>query len=226
MTGFTFPPPPGLLNFEIDLKPISLQGSPELKRAVRDAVAALVNPAQYLLSGEVEVAVTWLLHESERYFGVHSPDIDNILKPLLDGLSGPQALIVNDCQVQSVRCHWVDWPWKKHQLQFDVRYSPDDWIGKDGLFWVELTDKLCMPLNSGVPLLMQARLLDQWESMFLVRKQLFAINGDDRAGKYVMPLQMPFHRARLQGYEVIQLAALRRRLAREMVSKNGRPVSE
>jgi hypothetical protein len=91
------------------------------------------------------------VHESERYQGTWSPDIDNILKPLLDGMSGPQGLLVNDCQAQSVRCSWIDSPTLDHRLQFELRFSPDEWIRKDGLIWIEFRRKLCLPLSTQIP---------------------------------------------------------------------------
>src|SRR5689334_20678474 len=103
------PPPPGTLTFDVTAKPRSLQSRSLLKQVVKDRMKAAVLGRPYLLSGDVEIRITWLIHEREHYFGVHAPDIDNILKPLLDGISGPEGILVNDCQVQSVSCSWIDW---------------------------------------------------------------------------------------------------------------------
>lgn len=212
---WTVPPPPGLLTFEIDLKPVSLQSAPRLRQGVMAQVANIVNASEYLLSGEVEVGVNWILHEKERYYGVHSPDIDNILKPLLDGMSGPDGILVNDCQVQSVRCHWIDWTSDNHRLQFEVRFSPDDWIRKKSLLWVDVQDKLCMPLNSDIPTAAQRLLVEAWERMFKARRQVVEDFGNYEVGKCFMPVQMPFHRARLRGYKVVALGEMKQRLNQE-----------
>ena len=209
---WTVPPPPGLLTFEIDLKPVSLQSAPKLRQGVKSQVAHFVKASEYLLSGEVEVGVTWILHERERYYGVHSPDIDNILKPLLDGMSGPDGILVNDCQVQSVRCDWIDWTSDDHRLQFEVRFSPDDWVPKKSLLWVDVQDKLCMPLNTDVPTAAQRLLIERWERMFEGRRHVLEELGNYEVGKYFMSVQMPFHRARLRGYEVVSLDEMKRRL--------------
>jgi hypothetical protein len=37
-----------------------------------------------LLSGDVQVGIEWTLHEEARYEQDAAPDVDNILKPLLD----------------------------------------------------------------------------------------------------------------------------------------------
>lgn len=175
-------------------------------------VANFVKPCEYLLSGEVEVRVTWILHEKERYFGVHSPDIDNILKPLLDGMSGPDGLLINDCQVQSVHCYWIDWSSDEHRLQFETRFSPEDWIQKKGLIWVEVAGKLCMPLNTDMPMPAQRLMVEAWERMFDARRQVVERTGSYSAGKYLMPVQMSFHRARLRGYQVIPIKDVKKQL--------------
>ena len=209
MSPFQLPPPPGLLAFEINLRPVSLQSSSKLKREVKRQVGEIVEAADYLLSGEVEVGITWILHERERYYGVHSPDIDNILKPLIDAISGPRALLVNDCQVQSVRCHWIDWSSDDHKVQFELRFSPDDWIPKSHLVWVEVKNKLCMPLNTDIPVVGQHLLLESWSKMFSAREEIVSLTNSYSAGKYMMPVQMPFHRARLRGYNIVSLKEMK-----------------
>jgi Holliday junction resolvase RusA-like endonuclease len=200
------------LEFEIDLKPASLQAASDVRRAVKEAVAAFVSDSRYLLSGEVEVRIVWLLNERERYQGVHSPDIDNIIKPLLDGMSGPRGLLVNDCQVQSVTCHWIDWTRTDHRLQFSIRYSPDDWLRKESLVWVEVQDKLCMPLHVDMPPDVQRLMLEAWERMFNGQRELTAMTGDDSLARYLRPVQMPFHRAKLREFEVLDVVTVRARL--------------
>lgn len=206
------PPPLGSLNFEMDLQPASLQSSPKLKHRVKNQVASIVKPSEYLLSGEVQVCITWLLHERLRYHGVHSPDIDNILKPLLDGMSGPNGLLVNDCQVQSVHCHWVDWTSDQHRLQFEIRFQPEAWIPKKGVQWVEVRDRLCMPLDTHISPSAQLTLIQAWENMFDTRSVIADRTGDYYTGELVMPCQKPFHRAKLKGYTIVAIDTIKERL--------------
>ena len=214
------PPPPGVLTFELDMKPRSLQSSSLLKRQVREQLAAKVQLMPYLLSGEVEVRVEWFLPERERIFGLHSPDVDNILKPLLDAISGPERLLINDCQVQSVRCSWIDGVSSDHKLRFEFRYSPDDWVRKEGLIWVEMRDKLCMPLNSEMTVAPCLKLLEAHEKAFQLRADILDRGGGYGLSMMAMSVQMPFHRARLRGFKVEPLAQIRARLQR-LVAQSG-----
>jgi Holliday junction resolvase RusA-like endonuclease len=209
------PPPPGILTFEVPVKPRSLQSRAALKIEVRNHMKASVAKLPYLLSGDVEVRVTWLVHEREQYYGVHLPDIDNILKPLLDGISGPEGVLVNDCQVQSVCCSWIDWLSDEQKLQFELRYMSDDWIRKDGLLWVDILDKLCMPLNSQLPPQAMLEMLKILEDRFRARKEILAKTGDYGLATMFTSVQRPFHRARLRGFKVETIASVRSRLRAE-----------
>lgn len=200
------------VEFALQARPVSLQGSPSAKRKLRQLVRDQIAGAQYLLSGEVECCITLRLHEKERYEGLFSPDVDNILKPLLDALCGPEGILVNDCQVQSVKCSWLDWTRTDHSLLFQIRHEPDAWIPKGDLVWVEICDKLCMPLNTDVKPEAQKVILAAWRKTFSTRNELLERGVDYYSALRIMPLQRPFYKARLNGFRVISLRTMEKRL--------------
>jgi len=51
----------------------------------------------YLPLGDVKVSIEWTLHEQDPYESDAAPDVDNILKPLLDVLCGPDGILIDDC---------------------------------------------------------------------------------------------------------------------------------
>lgn len=198
--------------FAIEARPVSLQGSPSAKKKLRQLVRSQIAGAQFLLSGEVECCITLRVHEKERYEGLFSPDVDNILKPLLDALCGPEGLLVNDCQVQSVKCSWIDWTRTDHSLLFEIRHDSDAWIPKANLVWVEICDKLCMPLNTDVKPAAQEVMLAAWRETFSTRDELLKRGVDYYSALRIMPLQRPFYKARLGGFTVVSLQAMEKRL--------------
>ncbi len=206
------------VSFEVRARPISLQGNPASKRQLKTQVARKIAGAQFLLSGEVEVGITLQVHDRERYETIFSPDVDNILKPLLDALCGPEGILVNDCQVQSVRCSWIDWTRADHNLLFEIRHAPDDWIPKKGLVWVDMGNKLCMPLNTSMPKPAQVIMLQAWRQMFATREELLGLKADHYEALCVMPVQRAFFRPRLKGFRVISL-----RQAEHLASSERRP---
>ena len=125
------------LEFELTHNPIGRQSNNrDGYRAFKDAVSSCVRPVQYLLSGEVQLEVEWYIHERERYETDRSPDVDNILKPILDGISGPDGLLINDCQVQAIDCRWIDQAEESQSLFVRVRFMSDEWAPKKQLAFV------------------------------------------------------------------------------------------
>jgi Holliday junction resolvase RusA-like endonuclease len=106
----------GELEFTISGPPVSQQSTRSEKDKFAELMRKQIGNSPYLLSGDVRVEIEWSLHEQYRYESDAAPDVDNILKPLLDALCGPQGVLIDDCQVQAVDCRWIDWP--------DPRSSP------------------------------------------------------------------------------------------------------
>src|SRR6266699_559454 len=143
------PPSPGRLTFHVEGPPVSQQS----RRAEKDAFAAAVREQMgdfgFLLSGDVKVGIEWTLHEQDRYESDAAPDVDNILKPLLDALCGPQGVLIDDCQVQSVDCRWLDWPIREQRVEITIDFLADEWISKDDLCFVHLGSSIYFPINTG-----------------------------------------------------------------------------
>jgi hypothetical protein len=193
------------------------------KRALKEQISTAVRDVDFLLSGEVEVIITWFLPVQERYERSTSPDVDNIVKPLLDAISGPSGLLVNDVQVQSLQCRWIDWEKSNQQLEFEIRFEPDGWLEKKNLFWVEVSHCLCMPLHTHWPLAAQKLMLNQWRQMFTMQKELLTLGGSYSASLRVMPIQQPFHRAKLAGFTVLDINDVERQIdaAQQSVQADG-----
>ena len=86
------PPDNGILEFTVAAAPVAAQTKLKARKAaLRDEVRKLFVPLKYLLSGEVHVHIEWVIHEKDRYETDAAPDIDAILKPLLDAMSGPDG---------------------------------------------------------------------------------------------------------------------------------------
>jgi hypothetical protein len=194
-----YPPEFGSLSFELNINPVSHQGSGKGRGVVRQAMADAVSCVRYLLSGELAVEIEWRVQEKLRYEADSSPDVDNIVKPMLDGLCGPGGLLINDCQVQSAHCYWIDTAGEQ-SVNFTFRYSPDEWVPKDGLEFVNMGRKLYMPISRNIKKEFQVDMLEQWRKMFDLRDQIESQEVDPYLANMVMPLQRPFHRSRLEGF--------------------------
>jgi hypothetical protein len=210
------PPDSGILEFTVAAAPVAAQAKLKARKAIlRDELRKLFVPLKYLLSGEVRVDIEWVIHEKDRYETDAAPDIDAILKPLLDAMSGPDGVLVDDSQVQSVSCRWIDHGSREQCLNFEIRFLPDQWVSKEGLIFVHFGDSLCFPLNDNMPNDLAVRCAETVRSMLDTKRRIEAETEDYYVARQMLPAQRMFHRTRVaQKFKVIEetvyLSKLRR----------------
>src|SRR5450631_1948406 len=108
--------------FYVKRPPVSVQAAAESKRRFKDAMRAITKTAEFLLSGDVELRVEWYISETERYETDRAPDIDNIRKPLIDAVVGPDGLVIDDNQIQHVSCSWMDVARESQELVVELNF--------------------------------------------------------------------------------------------------------
>ena len=203
------PPEFGEVAFSLPVAPVSQQASSAAKKKLVAEVRKITKPLEYILDGEVQIEVQWLIHERLRWETDASPDVDNILKPLLDGLCGQDGILIDDCQVQSVTASWIDWTRDDQQLDIRIRFSPDDYLPKAGLSFVRLKDALCFP----VPFEVRAKGLQIWldaiEGATQTREKIAGLTKSYYPARYILPRGL-IHRSRIKDFPVHDLADLRR----------------
>src|SRR5215213_8655356 len=96
------PPDDGRILLQLPLAPVSFQATATRKAAIVTLLKATAAPCQYLLSGDVKMEIQWEISARERYERDSSADVDNIVKPIMDGLCGPDGILIDDCQVQEL----------------------------------------------------------------------------------------------------------------------------
>ncbi|HEX7154047.1 MAG TPA: RusA family crossover junction endodeoxyribonuclease [Thermoanaerobaculia bacterium] len=210
------PPVFGELQFEFALAPVSVQSKAAAKKTLAAAIRASTRQLEYILTGDVSVEVEWLVHARARYESDASPDIDNIIKPLLDSFAGPDGLIIDDCQIRSLGVAWIDWTRSDEQLRISFRYSPDEWTSRAGLRFVQLSGNLCLPFEGGLPGDLLRPLLEHYERALIVSNELDQLVGDYYLARAVLPVQRLFHRTRIRGFPVSTLAALKAELSQDL----------
>jgi hypothetical protein len=200
--------------------------SQQARRSEKDKFTALLqdrmSECNYLLSGDVKVDIEWMVHEQDRYESDTSPDVDNVLKPLLDALSGPDGVLVDDCQVQAVLCYWVDWAPHDQQVCIRLSFHPDEWVSKESLCFVHLGLGLCFPINRASNPRGVLLIVEHVDRMLATRNALVKRGRGYYEAQYVMSVQRLFHRTRLGKFTVLELDALRAELAARIASE---PVS-
>lgn len=98
----------GEYEFTIYGRPASLQSSGDIKEQYKLKIKNEIKDCPNIFVREIGVRIEWYTDFSERYEKDSSYDIDNIIKPTLDAMTGREGLFIDDCQVQNVECFWVD----------------------------------------------------------------------------------------------------------------------
>lgn len=191
------PPEFGELTFSFDFEPVSLQSNPQKKEFVRNEIRKITSTLNYLLSGDVKVEIQWLVYEQERYESANAPDMDNIIKPILDGLSGPDGVLIDDCQVQTIGSHWIDWTKHEHQINIAIQYIPDDYVSKKNLMFINMGSNLFMPMHSDLPWNVKEILITHLEKGMYLRNQILQQTGNYYQAKLFMSIQRLFYKSRV-----------------------------
>jgi Holliday junction resolvase RusA-like endonuclease len=204
----------------LDFGPVSLQGSARAKEQIREAVRRQAEQIPRVFIREVEVQVEWLLHESRRWGtpGVlNTADVDNIVKPLIDGLCGPRGILIDDCQVQSFFCSWIDWGEReKQRLTLTVRtLMADDWLSRGHIVGVEAADGACWPIKDDEPPAGLAVVVEALVANRAAYGDLVNAGVPEEEARYMLAIAPVFRRAHFErhGFEVVRVAEYLSRLA-------------
>ncbi len=191
------PPIFGELSFSFDFEPVSLQSNSQKKEFVKNEIRKITNQIKYVLSGEIKVEIQWLVHEQERYESPNAPDMDNIIKPILDGLSGPNGIIIDDCQVQTIGSHWIDWTKKEHKININIQFVADEFVSKNNLVFVRIDRNLYMPIQSDLPIEAKKILIEYLQKVVDLKNEIYNKTNDYYEAKRIMPIQRLFHKSRI-----------------------------
>lgn len=131
---------------KINTKPISLQSSGKKVNKFRQAVIEALDEYNYVFTNELNIEITWYTLEQYKIFRSDSYDIDNIIKPLLDSLVSSGKILIDDSQVSSISCSFID----SVEEYLEVRIIPrlfDLKIYIDDLVFVEFYKGYLFPVS-------------------------------------------------------------------------------
>lgn len=207
------PPSEGILEFNIDIPPISREARRKHKDAIIRSIREITTNYEYIITEDVQIDIIWKVSEQIRY--ETGGTADNIIKPILDALSGPSGLIIDDCQVQYISCLWLDYGDVPEHFDIKMKFDADGWLLKSDLIFVQLEKGLCVPIsfknNNCVKLLLESH-----EAMLKHRNTLMVNGWSYNEARNVMSLQRLFHISRVNRFPTYKISELR-----EMLSNNG-----
>ncbi|WP_160159944.1 RusA family crossover junction endodeoxyribonuclease [Streptomyces sp. SLBN-31] len=193
----------GRVEIRSAVDPVSLQADPARKAGFKAALGAAVQRATTgVFTHDVEVNLVWLIEESRRYQTHLVADLDNVMKPILDAVTGADGIMIDDNQIQSIDASWMT---PAGQTGFELKFTAlmrDDYVSREGLSFVEFSADRCYLLPR----------MDRSAQVALVSRYRQALEGYRRmldagiaegVARNVLPLVRPFPRARLGRFKVL-----------------------
>ena len=189
-----------------------LLNSRQAKKSKREAVEAeLIKLSEgfgYYLTDDVAVRIQLLINEERRYESDESPDIDNVLKPALDCLSGVNRILIDDNQVQFISCQWIDTLGPEKCL-IEIELPSGSAIKKSDIVFIHLGNQRYLPLGAkGWPKSAHNILGEHLQRLIRNRDLLEKEGFQYHHIKPLMPIQRVFHRTRISGFEMMEIEDL------------------
>ncbi|MFC6149916.1 MULTISPECIES: RusA family crossover junction endodeoxyribonuclease [Mumia] len=183
--------------------PVSLQANTVRKKQFRAAFGAAVQEAtRGIFTHDVEVTLVWLIEEARRYQTHLVADLDNVLKPLLDAITGPGGVFIDDNQVQSIRASWMTPGAGGPGFELTIEaLMGDDYVERAGLSFVEFSADRCYMLHGGLGP-WEARVVAQFRRMVAAYHSELAMGFAEDVARMILPIARPFPRARLGRFRV------------------------
>ena len=127
-----------------DFAPISYAAGGVKRAAFRGAIQAELKN-RFFYTNEVRLDIVLHLDVQTVLETDETADVDNYAKAILDGLKGPNGILLDDTQVQALTIYWLD-SYGRDQTYFEVSVSssPDDFMLKPIEFY-EMPDGLWYP---------------------------------------------------------------------------------
>lgn len=124
--------------------PISYSAGAAKRAAFREAIQAELKN-KFFYSNEVRLEIVLHLDVQTVLETDETADVDNYAKAILDGLKGPNGILLDDTQVQALTISWLD-SYGRDRTSFEVSISssPDDFMLKPLEFY-EMPDGLWYP---------------------------------------------------------------------------------
>ena len=186
--------------------PVSAQAKSKPKKALKKALTQLTETAEWVFTGDVSVTIEWTVDRVWRHENHKVPDLDNIVKPVLDGLVGPSGIILDDTQVSHLEVYWISWTRTDRQhLKITIdALDPSDRIDRP-FSVVEVRPALCQILPADLDASARAVLCDAISAAWDANDRLESLGVVRSTARHVVPMGRVIHRNKLSEFPVLAL---------------------
>lgn len=130
-------------------KVVSVQSKKVYKEQICNLIQNELSKFKWIISGCVNIDFIWYLHAVERQETDKVGDIDNITKPILDSLIGPNGVLIDDAQIKALYTYWLSRNEliEDNLLKIKISFNNDDCLEKSNLIFIQYVNAICLPIN-------------------------------------------------------------------------------
>ncbi|MBD2124283.1 RusA family crossover junction endodeoxyribonuclease [Trichocoleus sp. FACHB-262] len=199
------PPPFGSLEFTIPYSPVSIQAKKQGKDEYIERVRTAFAGKDYLLIGDISIELRWWISAKSRYETDASADIDNVLKPTIDALTGPSGLFIDDCQVRSLHIAWSHSMSGNEYIEVRIDFIPDEWASRDDIVFIDVGQGLCVLAPKSLSTEAKTVWTDLLTKMTLFKEKFLSLGVAYPSVAGFQGAPRPFHKTRVKGFKVVSI---------------------
>lgn len=198
------------VEFTVRLSPVSFQAPAKAKSIVVKSIKKEIEDVSFFMVGDVRVYINSYSSEQRRFEQDNMYDVDNVIKLILDGISGPEGLIFDDCQVQHVSNTWIDNCGDEH-FSVQIEYARDEFIKKGNIVFVQIENALCYPARLDKK---YVDYIEAIEKMYEYKNKLKKYGWEYERYVQILPCRRAFHKSRVSQFETLTINEFKERIAK------------
>jgi len=199
-----YPPDKEVMEFH-GPKPISFRRSKKDLQLITEFIECQTAEIPWICTEDISIRIEWMINDRDRYESDSVPDLDNIVKPILDSLCGQKGIIIDDCQVVDFSASCLG-GWDPGRNCFHLHFNLptaglfDNYgcIPRTELIFVDIGDNLFVPVNRKIE-----------SEVWRVESCLEWVRNRPRNNpcEEGMPIRRIFHRTRVAKRSEIKMTA-------------------
>lgn len=156
------------IDFDLFCSPVSLQNKSGVKEKFKLQVQDITKKCPFIITSVCRITITYYCENIKRLHNLSSYDMDNIVKPILDAISGNDGVIVDDYLFDGVEVNWID-KMGNDEINIHIEYPELLFTEKEDLIflkkgqWCFTTSKKCRLVEKHDALI--SDYLDIWNSI-------------------------------------------------------------
>lgn len=134
----------GVVDFTVREKPVSSQNKNQAKVNFKNRIRKITSTSEFIITNTCWVHIDYYCSNFHRLKNPGVYDMDNIIKPIIDGLTGAKGIIIDDVLFDRVSVNWIDTGLNDH-FEINIEYPNLLYVKKEDLIFVKSENGWCFP---------------------------------------------------------------------------------